>query len=113
MNQLRIKNTKKSKKGKDQPKKKTKGRRKGTIRVEWQKIASNNKMFGNKKSKNLKRCRSSSKMKQFKSWEKNEEKNIRVMFYTKNNLEVLEDEQNLMVMGIPRKYYNAPEAVQA
>ena len=52
-------------------------------------------------------------MKQFKSWEKNEEKNIRVMFYTKNNLEVLEDEQNLMVMGIPRKYYNAPEAVQA
>ena len=37
-----------------------------------------------------------------------EEKGIRVMFYAKNNMEVLEDEQRLnqvLVTEIPRKYH--------
>ena len=45
-----------------------------------------------------------------------EEKGIQVMFYTKNNLEILQDEQKLnevMVTEVPRKHHNSPEVIQA
>ena len=45
-----------------------------------------------------------------------EEKGVWTMFYTKNNLEILEDEQKLnevLVTEVPRKYHNSPEIIQA
>ena len=45
-----------------------------------------------------------------------EEKGVRTMFYTRNNLEILEDEQKLnevLVTEVPRKYHNSPEVIQA
>ena len=45
-----------------------------------------------------------------------EEKGVRAMFYTRNNLEILEDEQKLnevLVTEVPGKYHNSPEVIQA
>ena len=45
-----------------------------------------------------------------------EEKGIRTMYYTRNNLEILEDKQKLnevLVTEVPRKYHESPEVIQA
>ena len=45
-----------------------------------------------------------------------EEKGIRTMYYTRNNLEILEDEQKLneiLVTEVTRKYHDSPEVIQA
>ena len=45
-----------------------------------------------------------------------EEKGIRTMYYTRNNLEILEDEQKLnevLVTEVPRKYHESPEVIQS
>ena len=45
-----------------------------------------------------------------------EEKGVRTIFYTRNSLEILEDEQKLnevLVTEVPRKYHNSPEVIQA
>ena len=45
-----------------------------------------------------------------------EEKGVKTMFYTRNNLEILENKQKLneiLVTEVPRKYHNSPEVIQA
>ena len=45
-----------------------------------------------------------------------EEKGIRTMFYVKNNMDILEDEQKLnevLVTEVPRQYRSSPEVIQA